>query len=193
MPALHGISLRRLLAIYRRHFHGQREERQFLASLAFLLTFATARAITHAIRAQRGPFHNISHGTTHIHHLVWGIFSILGVGFVWLHQFGTGLLRASAWGSRLTSLLYGLGAALTLDEFALWLDLEDVYWARQGRDSIDAVVLFFATLSVGWWGRFFFRDLLRAIFFPMHEVELVTHHAHRSEPGASTSSPAPGS
>ncbi|HET7035130.1 MAG TPA: hypothetical protein VFI42_05550 [Thermomicrobiaceae bacterium] len=191
MPSGAGMSLGRLLAIYRRHFHGQRQERQFLASLGFLLTFATVRTITHAIRDQRGPFHNLSHGTTHIHHLVWGIFSLLGVGFLWLHQFGTGLSRASAWGSRLTALLYGLGAALTLDEFALWLDLEDVYWARQGRDSIDAVILFFATLSVGWWGRFFFRDLLRALFFPMHEAEQVAHHVHRPEPGAPPANSAP--
>jgi hypothetical protein len=53
---------------------------------------------------------------------------------------------------------------LTLDEFALWLNLEDVYWAREGRESIDAVVLFGSLLSIGLWGGPFFnavaRDLL---------------------------------
>ena len=49
-------------------------------------------------------------------------------------------------------ILYGVGAALTLDEFALWLNLQDVYWARQGRESIDAVILFGAILAAGAWG-----------------------------------------
>jgi len=59
------------------------------------------------------------------------------------------------------ALLYGVGAALTLDEFALWLNLEDVYWARQGRESIDAVILFGALLLIGIWGRRFFLGLAR--------------------------------
>src|ERR1700721_2162789 len=53
---------------------------------------------------------------------------------------------------RLMSILYGVGAALTLDEFALWLNLKDVYWAREGRSSIDAVILFGAVLAPGSWG-----------------------------------------
>ena len=56
---------------------------------------------------------------------------------------------------------YGAASALTLDEFALWLNLEDVYWARQGRESVDAVVLFGAVLSMGLWGGPFFRALYR--------------------------------
>jgi hypothetical protein len=50
------------------------------------------------------------------------------------------------------SILYGVGAALTLDEFALWLNLQDVYWSPQGRSSIDAVILFGALLSASSWG-----------------------------------------
>jgi hypothetical protein len=50
------------------------------------------------------------------------------------------------------SILYGVGAALTLDEFALWLNLRDVYWAREGRSSIDAIVLFGAFLAASAWG-----------------------------------------
>ena len=57
------------------------------------------------------------------------------------------------------ALLYGAGAALTLDEFALWLNLEDVYWSQEGRASIDAVILFGALLSAGIWGRGFLRAL----------------------------------
>jgi hypothetical protein len=61
--------------------------------------------------------------------------------------------------SRLTSASYGAGAALTLDEFALWLNLQDVYWAKQGRESIDAVVLFGSLLSMGLIGKDFLREL----------------------------------
>jgi hypothetical protein len=50
------------------------------------------------------------------------------------------------------SILYGAGAALTLDEFALWLNLRDVYWAPEGRTSIDAVILFGALLAASGWG-----------------------------------------
>ena len=62
--------------------------------------------------------------------------------------------------SRLTSTSYGAGAALTLDEFALWLNLQDVYWAKQGRESIDAVVLFGSLLSIGVIGKDFLRELV---------------------------------
>ena len=69
---------------------------------------------------------------------------------------------------RLLALLFGAGAALTLDEFALWLNLEDVYWSPQGRASIDAVMLFGALLLIGIWGRQFFgaigRELLRVFW-----------------------------
>jgi hypothetical protein len=50
------------------------------------------------------------------------------------------------------SLLYGLGAALTLDEFALWLNLKDVYFAREGRSSFDAIILFGSLLAISTWG-----------------------------------------
>ena len=63
---------------------------------------------------------------------------------------------------RLMAVSYGVGAALTLDEFALWLNLEpDAYWTREGRLSIDAVIIFGAMLAVGAWGAPFFRGLQR--------------------------------
>jgi hypothetical protein len=64
--------------------------------------------------------------------------------------------------SRLMSVSYGVGAALTLDEFALWLSLDpDAYWSRQGRLSIDAIILFGSLLATGAWGAPFFRGLHR--------------------------------
>ena len=68
------------------------------------------------------------------------------------------------------SFLYGAGAALTLDEFALWLNLEDVYWARQGRASIDAIILFGALLLIGIWGGGFFQALWRE-FVPQGKAQ----------------------
>lgn len=147
----------RLRTLYRHHFRDARRERLFLASVAFFVAFAVVRAIVHAIRAGRGPFNNVSFGSTHIHHLVFGILLLLLVGYLWLVQVGVERGR----GSRLTALAYGVGAALTLDEFALWLNLQDVYWASEGRESIDAVVLFGAFLSVGLWGGPFFGALGR--------------------------------
>ena len=97
------------------------------------------RVITHAIRANRGPFRNITAGGRHIHHLTFGITSLLTVGYLWLLEIGTNEQRQA---SRITSIAYGSGAALTLDEFALWLNLADDYWTKQGRESIDAVALF---------------------------------------------------
>jgi hypothetical protein len=88
----------------------------------------------------------------HIHHLVPGIFILLAVGYGWLCEVGTGSDSSSIFVSGLMSLLYGLGAALTLDEFALWLNLKDVYFLREGRSSIDAVILFGSLLAIGAWG-----------------------------------------
>src|SRR5436190_23768374 len=117
----------RLHAIYRREFRQTPRERLFLASLAFFVFFGAIRLISHAIRAGVGPFHIVVAGQTHIHHLVWGILMLLVVGYAWLVQLGTGEGRSSRVVSRLTAILYGAGAALTLDEFALWLHLRDVY------------------------------------------------------------------
>jgi len=171
------VARRSLRSIYFTHFSGRRQERQFLSAMSFFVTFAITRSITHAIRRHIGPFHNVSRGGLHIHHLVWGIFSLLGIGYLWLDQIGTGMEQSSALASRLTALLYGAGAALTLDEFALWLHLEDVYWAKQGRDSVDAVVLFASLLSVGFWGRWFFRDVAREVLrVAGHEQPAQTTH-----------------
>jgi hypothetical protein len=149
-----------LKRIYGFHFRSERRERLFLASLGFLLTFAIVRGITHLIRAGIGPFHNVSSGGLHIHHLVWGILLLLVVGYVWLIEAGT----TSSLLSSVTAIAYGVGAALTLDEFALWLNLQDVYWTGPGRASIDAVVTFASLLSVGIWGGPFLREMTLLVF-----------------------------
>jgi hypothetical protein len=149
---------RDLRALYSKYFDDPRKERQLVSTSAFFVTFAGVRAITHAIRAERGPFKNITPGGRHIHHMTFGIAGLLSVGYLWMLEMGINEERLS---SRVTAAVYGSGAALTLDEFALWLNLEDVYWAKQGRESIDAVVLFGSLLSLSVLGKGFFAELLK--------------------------------
>ena len=156
--------MRVLAELYRFHFRNEARERLFLASIGFLLTFGIVRGITHLIRGGVGPFHNVTSGGLHIHHLVWGILILLVVGYLWLIQVGTGESRLPTWFSRVTAIAYGIGAALTLDEFALWLNLQDVYWTGPGRESVDAVVIFASLLSVGIWGGPFLRAAAREFF-----------------------------
>lgn len=157
--------------IYHSHFSENiPRERMLYASIGFYIGFAGIRAITHAIRAGRGPFHDVSSsGGLHIHHMVWGILLLLIVGYCWLWQIS---LRAR-WIGRTLAFLYGIGAALTLDEFALWLNLRDVYWERQGRESIDALLLFGAFLSISLFGGPFFRALSREALHPTRKPTLV--------------------
>ena len=126
--------------------------RLFVASVSFFLTFAGVRGVVYCIVHRIPPFHFIEMGGRHIHHLVIGIVILLLVGYGWLAEIGTGADDASIFLSRLMSILYGVGAALTLDEFALWLNLRDVYWSREGRASIDAIILFGAFLAASAWG-----------------------------------------
>jgi hypothetical protein len=163
----------RIRELYRFHFRDARRERQFLASISFFATFGTVRLIVRSIQDGRGPFRNVSAGGKHIHHLVWGILTLLGVGYVWLIQIGTGTTPPRSW-MRQTAILYGAGSALTLDEFALWLNLSDVYFTKEGRESVDAVVVFGSLLSVGFWGRPFLHSLARLF---IHKAKQAGGHA----------------
>jgi hypothetical protein len=153
----------RILNHYKKHFSDLSRERLFISSLGFFVTFAVARSIAYSIHLGIGPFENVSIGGKHIHHLVWGILLLLIVGYGWLLRVGSGMSHTSRWMSRTTALLFGIGAALTLDEFALWFNLEDVYWDWEGRQSIDAVIIFGGLLSIGLWGGRFFYAVARQI------------------------------
>jgi hypothetical protein len=118
-------------------------EAEFLFFVSFLLTFAFIRTSTHMIRAQVSWWPgNVQVGGTHIHHLVWGILLLLVFG--WLE---IAIDPESPW-HQVSAVMFGIGAGLTLDEFALWLNLKDVYWEREGRSSIDAVVIALAVSGV---------------------------------------------
>jgi hypothetical protein len=105
-----------------------------LLVVSFGATFGITRFITHSIRSDRFSWlGNVEAGDTHIHHLVWGICLLLVAGL---------LAIAVQPPLEVVAIVFGIGAALTLDEFALWLHLDDVYWSEQGRQSIDAVIVF---------------------------------------------------
>jgi len=111
------------------------------------------RWITYQIHTRpSGLFRDISVGGHHIHHLVWGIFLILITGYLML-AFDAPRLRDGL------ALLFGIGAALTLDEFALWLRLEDVYWRKEGRWSVDVAIIVAAILALALIGWPFWRDI----------------------------------
>jgi len=134
--------------LYAHHFHNPRRHRLFASTIGFVLAFAAARGVAYAVKAGVGPFHDVEAGGAHVHHLVWGILLLLAIGYLWLLRLGDG--DGSRWGSALTAFLYGVGSALTLDEFALWFNLADVYWLQQGRESVDAVVIFGSLLFAGF-------------------------------------------
>src|SRR5262249_32492920 len=110
----------------------------FVVLAAFLLSFLFIRTSARLMRSPKVPWWPGSVTTDsglHLHHLVWGIVLLLLSGFL---QFA--IDPASPWGEILAA-LFGIGAGLTLDEFALWIHLEDVYWAQEGRASVDAVIV----------------------------------------------------
>jgi hypothetical protein len=138
------------------------QRRLFLASVSFFITFLAVRLLVASITHHVGPFGYVEVGGRHIHHLVWGILLLLLCGYAEIADAGTSDTPISILVSRLIALSYGIGAALTLDEFALWLNLDAAaYWSRQGRESIDAVVFFGALLGIGAWGAPIFRWLAR--------------------------------
>ena len=107
----------------------------FFMLIAFVVTFLVTRLVTRMIRTGRGPFRDNTVGGVHIHHEVYGIFLLLGAGAL---EFA---YRPDPPGVQVLAALFGVGAALTLDEFALWLHLDDVYWGPEGRRSVDAVLV----------------------------------------------------
>lgn len=154
------LQLTRLGFVVRSTIPDRPRRRMFIASVSFLITFLGVRLLVSLVIHNHGPFEWVMVRGLHIHHLVWGILILLLVGYGWLLDLGRSHSPLSIFFSRLMSVSYGVGAALTLDEFSLWLNLEpDAYWSQSGRVSIDAIILFGAILGVGAWGAPFFRGL----------------------------------
>jgi len=104
---------------------GPAERAALLSWLGFATTFSVARGITHSIKRGRGPFHDLSKGGVHLHHYLWGI-AVHGEDERRRHPS--------------VALTYGIGLGLIVDEFALLVDLEDVYWSPKGRLSVEVGV-----------------------------------------------------
>jgi hypothetical protein len=148
-----------ITAAYDEHIQLAGKETHFLILIAFVCSFGFIRGSAHMIRAQVSwwPGNVETKGGTHIHHLVWGILLLLAMGYV-----GLATDPASPW-LELAAIAFGIGMGLTMDEFALWLNLEDVYWQEKGRQSIDAVVITTALLVITLLGLQFWIDVYDAV------------------------------
>jgi len=123
------------------------EEKQglFLVLIGFLISFGFIRMSTRLMRSPRVPWWPgsvVSESGVHVHHLVFGIVTMMAAGTV-----GFSVLGDSPY-AEICAFLFGVGAGLTIDEFALWVYLEDVYWSEQGRVSIDATVIAAAAMGL---------------------------------------------
>jgi hypothetical protein len=148
-------------------------EAAFLVLLAFLISFGfirTSARLTRSVSWWPGGVE--TEGGVHLHHLVWGIVLLLLCGFI---AFATEL--TSPWW-QLTAIGFGVGAGFTLDEFALWVRLQDVYWSDEGRASLDAVVMaavFAGLVTIGAepWGLDDSRSILGTGLFMILDVALA--------------------
>jgi hypothetical protein len=130
------LTLASISSLYNRAIVDTGKQPEFLFFVAFLVTFGFIRTSAHMIRAQVKWWPgNVEVGGTHIHHLVWGIILLLVAGYV-----AIAIRPPSPW-QEIDAVFFGIGTGLALDEFALWLDLKDVYWSQEGRKSIDAVIV----------------------------------------------------
>jgi hypothetical protein len=121
------------------------EQGLFLVFSGFILSFALIRMSTRLMRSDRVPWWPgsvVSDGGLHIHHLVFGIVTMMAAGTL-----GFAALGHSPY-AEICAFGFGVGAGLTIDEFALWVRLEDVYWADEGRSSIDATVIAAAAMML---------------------------------------------
>jgi len=137
-----------MVAAYKQEV-GPGEQSLLIAWAGFAVTFGVTRAVTHLLRRMSGGG-GMSAGGRHLHHYNLGIALLGGVGGVALQ--GAEKHRRHP----VTAAAYGAGAALIVDEFALLFDLQDVYWAKDGRRSVDAAVALIAgggtyLVSIPFW------------------------------------------
>jgi hypothetical protein len=124
----------------------------FLATVVFL---RISTAIIHYQLFPHGPFRDVITKTgLHIHHLFWGILLLMITGF------GALASRGERWHLRI-AIVFGIALGLTLDEFALWLRLADVYWTHEGIESIKAIAVVAAILAAYGLGLPFWHEWVR--------------------------------
>lgn len=129
--------------------------------VSYVITFAILRVITAIIYYDvfpNGPFHFvITKSGLHIHHLFWGILLLMATGF------GALATRAPRWHLRI-ALVFGIALGLTLDEFAMWLRLADVYWTPQGVESLKAGAVVAALLGIYGFGQPVWHAVIQDLF-----------------------------
>lgn len=136
--------------------------------VAFGVTWGTVRTITHGIRGGWLPWGNISAGGQHLHHYNFGIGTLAGIGLIAVRG------DERAVGHPAVAAAYGAGTALIADEFALLLDLQDVYWAKQGRLSVDVSLGILSVLGAYLTATPFWHECARATHH--HVVSAAKHH-----------------
>lgn len=127
------------------HLVDHEEQGLFWVLAGFLGSFAFIRMSTRLMRSPKVPWWPgsvVSDSGVHLHHLVFGIVTMMAAGALGFLSFG----RSPA--TEICAAFFGIGAGLTIDEFALWVHLEDVYWAEEGRSSIDATVIAAAAMGL---------------------------------------------
>ena len=121
----------------------------FLVLLGLLLSFGFIRLSTRLMRSPRVPWWPgsiVSDGGVHVHHLVFGIALMILAGTISFAGFATSPIY------EICAFAFGVGVGLTIDEFALWLYLDDVYWQKEGRSSIDFTVLIVCAMGLALIG-----------------------------------------
>jgi hypothetical protein len=125
----------------------RRENALFNLLASFAASFSLARGITYLLRSRRrfGPFRSLRIGERHIHHFVPGILLAFGCG-------ATAILSDNEQIEPRLALGFGTGMGLTLDESALLLELDDVYWTREGTLSVQITLAAMALISAAVLG-----------------------------------------
>ncbi len=131
------------------------------------MTFLTTRVVTRLIRSGRGPFRdNVTASGLHVHHVVPGVLILVTGAFMAVGAQGT-----PVW-PEVAAVLVGIGTSLVLDEFALIVRLDDVYWSEEGRISVELVALAMACLGLALVG-FNPADVSNAAEEPLSETARI--------------------
>lgn len=181
-PHLHLPFHRRVARAYAEHVN-YRKRAALHAWIAFIITFAILRFITYGIRYHFLPLQNVTTPSgAHIHHFVWGVFLLIIVGFLGL------MVEEAKWHPRF-AYVFGIAAALVIDEVAIWVTFEDVYWTDAGRISVDIAILIIAGFGAFFAASRFWREVWRELKAALGlavrgERALLHHHEEAADADA---------
>jgi hypothetical protein len=155
------LHLTKLGLILRDNLPDRPHRRMFLASISFFITFLAVRLLVASIQHHIGPFQYVTMGGRHLHHLVWGILILLGVGYGYLNEVGSLPTPASIFVGRLISILYGwaLRSCSMSSHYGSTLQMSTGH-ARGARASTPWC-FFGSLLAIGTWGAPLFSAIIR--------------------------------